>query len=49
MNKMPKITACLLLIKLLLFSTFLANAQNRTVRGRVTSADKGAPLTPGFP
>jgi TonB-linked SusC/RagA family outer membrane protein len=45
MNKMPKITACLLLIKLLLFSTFLANAQSRPVRGKVTSADKGAPLS----
>jgi TonB-linked SusC/RagA family outer membrane protein len=44
MNKMPKITACLLLIKLLLFSTFLANAQNRMVRGKVLSADKAAPL-----
>lgn len=40
----PKIATCLLLIKLLLFSTFLANAQSRNVRGTVTSAGKGAPL-----
>ena len=44
MNKVPKLTACLLLIKLILFSAFLANAQSRIVKGKVTSADKGTPL-----
>jgi TonB-linked SusC/RagA family outer membrane protein len=44
MNKMPKNSTHLLLIKLLLFSTLLANAQSRTVNGNVASADKGTPL-----
>jgi len=44
MNKMSKNSTRLLLIKLLLFSTLLANAQSRTVRGKASSADKGTPL-----
>lgn len=44
MNKMPKNSTHLLLIKLLLFSTLLANAQSRAVNGNVASADKGTPL-----
>lgn len=45
MNKMSKNSTRLLLIKLLLFSTLLANAQSRTVRGKASSADKGTPLS----
>ncbi|TWV89186.1 carboxypeptidase-like regulatory domain-containing protein [Chitinophaga pinensis] len=44
MKRIPTLAARLLLIKLLLFFGLLANAQNRIVRGKVTSADKGTTL-----